>query len=178
MWLWPLPRLKGDTRCCSAGPVQGCDLLENYGNLVFVGLLSSKPKLITQLDGRAMDGSIRGSIRYLCRTLQTLQGMRIPVLRKYKYLPILGKKKTYFRLQNQAQGTLIRIKEQILLQGEECGRRCFHENSPQGCAYQSWRRRRASLFLSSLEPGAPHGHCVGTECCLCMWTFPSFLSAS
>ncbi|XP_054937160.1 zinc finger protein 485 isoform X3 [Physeter macrocephalus] len=108
MWLWPLPRLKGDTRCCSAGPVQGCDLLENYGNLVFVGLLSSKPKLITQLDGRAMDGSIRGSIRYLCRTLQTLQGMRIPVLRKYKYLPILGKKKTYFRLQNQAQGTLIR----------------------------------------------------------------------
>ncbi|XP_054937163.1 zinc finger protein 485 isoform X6 [Physeter macrocephalus] len=109
MWLWPLPRLKGDTRCCSAGPVQGCDLLENYGNLVFVGLLSSKPKLITQLDGRAMDGSIRGSIRYLCRTLQTLQGMRIPVLRKYKYLPILGKKKTYFRLQNQAQGTLIRV---------------------------------------------------------------------
>nr|XP_030699894.1 zinc finger protein 98-like [Globicephala melas] len=83
-------------------------ILENYGNLVFVGLLSSKPKLITQLDGRAMDGSIRGSIRYLYRRLQMLQGMRIPVLRNYKYLPILGGKKTYFRLQNQAQGTPIR----------------------------------------------------------------------
>ncbi|XP_054937164.1 zinc finger protein 485 isoform X7 [Physeter macrocephalus] len=81
MWLWPLPRLKGDTRCCSAGPVQGCDLLENYGNLVFVGLLSSKPKLITQLDGRAMDGSIRGSIRYLCRgktLIKSSYGCRSP----------------------------------------------------------------------------------------------------
>lgn len=38
-----------------------------------------------------------------------LQGMRIPVLRNYKYLPILGERKTYFRLQNQAQGTPIRV---------------------------------------------------------------------
>ncbi|XP_054937159.1 zinc finger protein 485 isoform X2 [Physeter macrocephalus] len=138
MWLWPLPRLKGDTRCCSAGPVQGCDLLENYGNLVFVGLLSSKPKLITQLDGRAMDGSIRGSIRYLCRTLQTLQGMRIPVLRKYKYLPILGKKKTYFRLQNQAQGTLIRgensYQEQLWMQ-EPHGKPAAFQKHP----WKTWR---------------------------------------
>ncbi|KAM9051285.1 uncharacterized protein AAG666_001184 [Megaptera novaeangliae] len=113
-------------------------ILEDYGNLVFVGLLSSKPKLITQLDGRAMDGSTRGSIRYLCRRLQTLQGMRIPVLRKYKYLPVLGKKKTYFRLQNQAQGTPIRGKnsyqEQFWMQ-EPHGKLAAFQKHP----WKTWR---------------------------------------